>query len=370
MSRIVLTVNPGSSSTKTGLFMEQVCLISKEIVHKTGELSGLIDQEAQLELRLGYIRGFLEQAEADGIIQRDSIKLVMGRGGLIGPVKSGVYIIDDQMKYVLRNQIYGSHASNLGALLAEQIGSELGIPSYIADPPSVDELIAVARISGIRTIERSSLFHALNHKAAAREAAGIIGLPYEQLKMIVCHMGGGISVGLHNMGKVVDVNNALEEGPMTPERAGSLPSLPLLVQYTKSNQNYDTFYRLINGRSGLFSYTGSANVKELEQTMEEDPENKSAIDAMVYQICKEIGSLAPIVCGEIDAIVLTGGLARSNYICEQIINRTNFIAQHIRIPGERELQALAAAGIRLLDKEIEPLRYETLSERGADNEAF
>lgn len=358
MSGFILAINPGSTSTKIGLFSGNKCLLKRDLNHDIAELDKLTDQKEQIELRLKYIREFLTVAETEGTAAISKIDLIMARGGLIGPVSSGVYVINEAMKQVLRSEFYGSHASNLGALIADRLSQEIGKPAYIADPPSVDEMSPVARYSGLKSIERLSLFHALNHKAAAREAASIIGHAYEELQLIVCHMGGGISVGLHSRGRVVDVNNALEEGPMSPERAGSLPSLSLLRQFSESGSEPDQFRKVINGRGGLASYTGSANEKELEAAMQLNHGYKEAIDAMIYQIIKEIGALAAIASGCVDAIVLTGGLAKSDYVCGEIEQKTSFIAGIIRIPGERELQALAAAGLRLLAGGTKPLKYD------------
>lgn len=356
MSSVVLTINPGSTSTKIAIFKQDSCLLSREISHDTAELNKLTDMSGQIEYRLNYLREFLHDAEE--VISISSIDLIMARGGLIGPVISGIYAINDTMKNVLMSELYGSHASNLGALLADKLGQDLGKPSFIADPPSVDELSILARYSGLNTIKRVSLFHALNHKAAAREAAAILNRSYEELQMIVCHMGGGVSVGLHCMGSVIDVNNALEEGPMSPERTGTLPTISLLNAYLKSGLLPNQFMKLLNGRGGLMSYTGSANEKALEAQMQDNPQYKEAIDAMIYQISKEIGALAAAAYGRIDSIVLTGGLARSSYICDEIGKRTSFISELIVIPGERELQALAAAGIRLLAGHASPHQYQ------------
>ncbi len=358
MSRIILTINPGSTSTKLGLFSGVNCLLNRDIDHNSDDLNVISGQEDQIELRLKYIREFLAEAEADLIAIRSDIDLIMARGGLIGPVSSGVYTINDAMKQVLTSECFGSHASNLGALIADRLSLEIGKPAYIADPPSVDEMNPIAKYTGLKTISRLSLFHALNHKAAAREAADIIGLPYDRLQLIVCHMGGGISAGLHSMGRVVDVNNALEEGPMSPERAGTLPTISLLREFSQSGLSTDKYRKLINGRGGLVSYTGSANEKELEEAMQSNHDYREAIDAMIYQIIKEIGALAAAAAGRVDAIVLTGGLAKSSYICEEIERKTSFIARIIRIPGERELQALAAAGLRLLEGLTVPRKYE------------
>jgi butyrate kinase len=293
----------------------------------------------------------LVDAEEDKVIQASQIDIFVGRGGLIGPVKSGIYQVNEEMIAVLLEERFGSHASNLGALIVSALSDRFGKKAYIADPPSVDEFDNLARYTGLPSIKRRSLFHALNQKAAAREAAHSFGRSYEQMNMIVCHMGGGISVAAHRSGRVIDVNNALEEGSMSPERAGSLPSLSLLDLYSKSKMSVDSFRRTINGHGGLVAYTGTSDAAELEDQIISNSDYKLALDIMIYQICKEIGSMHAVLQGLTDVVVLTGGLARSEYICDSLRRQIGFIAPVSIIPGEREMRALACAGIKLLNNE-------------------
>ena len=361
MAWIVLIVNPGSTSTKAALYADEHCLLERTYKHSPEELAQLSSLEDQLNMRTNCILQLLVDAEEDKVIQASQIDIFIGRGGLIGPVQSGIYEVNEEMITVLLEERFGSHASNLGALIVSALSDRFGKKAYIADPPSVDEFDNLARYTGLPSIKRRSLFHALNQKAAAREAAHNFGRSYEQMNMIVCHMGGGISVAAHRSGRVIDVNNALEEGPMSPERAGSLPSLSLLDLYSKSKMSVDSFRRTINGHGGLVAYTGTSDAAELENQIISKSDYKLALDIMIYQICKEIGSMHAVLQGLTDVVVLTGGLARSEYICDSLRRQIGFIAPVSIIPGEREMRALACAGIRLLNNEATASVYSAAS---------
>jgi len=269
---------------------------------------------------------------------------VVGRGGLIKPIESGVYRVNDLMKMDLLESPMGEHASNLGALIADEIVSELkDVPAFIVDPVVVDEMEPVARLSGHPEIKRLSIFHALNQKAVARLFASSKGKEYEQMNLIVVHMGGGISVGAHRQGRVVDVNNALGgDGPFSPERSGGLPSKQLVDLCFSGKYTYEQINSMLIGKGGMVAYLGTNDFRDICRRAEEGDETaRLVIDAAAYQISKEIGSMAAVLEGRVDAIILTGGMAFQKSFNEKIISRINFIAEVAVYPGEDELKALA-----------------------------
>ncbi|MDF2570441.1 MAG: buk2 4, partial [Sporomusa sp.] len=285
---------------------------------------------------------------------------VVGRGGLLKPMLSGTYQINDYMLDDLRHNRYGSHACNLGAILADLIANQSNCPGYIVDPVVVDELAPVARITGRPETPRKSIFHALNQKAAAKRFAKSIDRPYDSLNLIVAHLGGGISIGCHTFGEVVDVNNALDgEGPFSPERAGTLPAGQFAEKILTENLDYITVTKLLAGKGGLAAHLGTNDVREVERRIAAgDTQAELVFQAMIYTIAKSIAAAAVPVCGKVDHIILTGGIAYSEQLTAKIKEYISFIAPVTVLPGENELQALAEGAYRVLTGEETAREYE------------
>ncbi|QKY69283.1 butyrate kinase [Lentibacillus sp. CBA3610] len=342
----VLVINPGSTSTKIGVFDDENCIFEKTIRHDTEELSQfqrIIDQYAFRR------RVLLEQLDYEGI-NISKLNAVCARGGLLHPIEGGTYQVNETMLQDLKMSHNGEHASNLGAMIAHEIAEGLNIPSFIVDPVVVDELSEVARISGVPEIPRKSIFHALNQKAAARKAAKEMGKDYTNLNLIVTHMGGGITIGAHKYGRVIDVNNGLHgDGPFSPERAGTTP-VGDLVSMCFSGQYYrDEIMKKLVGQGGLTAYLHTNDAVEVEHRIADGDAYASLIyDAMAYQIAKEIGAMGTVLKGDVDAIILTGGLAYGKKFVQLITDRIDWIADTLIYPGEDELQALNEGALRVL----------------------
>jgi len=356
IKRFILAVNPGSTSTKFGLFEEENRLFDKTLSHSLEEISGFNKMTDQLHFRKNLIMKELEEKGTD--LAR--IAAVVGRGGLIKPIESGIYEVNEQMIKDLLSASRGEHASNLGGLIANDIVSSLpGAKAYIVDPVVVDELEPVARISGHPEIERISIFHALNQKAVSRMYAETIGEKYEDINLIVAHMGGGISIGAHRKGRVVDVNNALNgEGPLSPDRSGGLPSWQLAELCFSGKYTKCEVKSMITGKGGMVAYLGTNNFKDVSRMADEG--NRKALlirDAAAYQVAKEIGAMASVLKGKVDAIILTGGLAYQETFVGKIREMVGFIAEVVVYPGEDEIKSLAFNGLLALDKKIEIKTY-------------
>jgi butyrate kinase len=354
--RLILAINPGSTSTKFALFEEENLIFEKTLRHTFEELSGFNKVTDQFHFRKDLIMKELAGQKIDF----SAIAAVVGRGGLIKPIESGIYKVNKKMIDDLRTGILGQHASNLGGLIADDIASSLpGAKAYIVDPVVVDELEPVARISGHPAIERVSILHALNQKAVARLYAESVNERYEDLNLIVVHMGGGISVGAHRKGRIIDVNNALNgDGPFSPERSGGLPSGQLVDLCFSGKYSYQELKSMITGKGGLVAYLGTNNFIEAN-IMADNGDQKAVliIEALAYQIAKEIGALAAILEGKVDAIILTGGLAYQESHVERIKKMVRFIADVVVFPGEDEIKALAFNGLLALDGKIEIKEY-------------
>jgi butyrate kinase len=351
----ILVINPGSTSTKIGVFDNEVSIFEKTIRHETESINnfaGIIDQ---YEFRKTTI---LETLDNEGI-NISKLSAVCGRGGLLRPIKGGTYSVNDLMLTDLRSGYAGQHASNLGGIIAFEIASGLNIPAFIVDPVVVDELEPIARISGFSLIERKSIFHALNQKAVARRVAKELGEKYNDLNLIVTHMGGGITVGVHKKGKVIDVNNGLHgDGPFSPERAGTVPVGDLVALCFSGEYYREEIMKKLVGQGGLVGYLGTNDAVKVEQQIAAgDEEAKLIYDAMAYQVAKEIGSASAVLSGKVDAIILTGGLAYGKGFVKAITDRINWIADVIVHPGENELQALAEGALRVLRGEEEDKVY-------------
>nr|WP_250160247.1 butyrate kinase [Caloranaerobacter azorensis] len=287
------------------------------------------------------------------------LSAVVGRGGLLKPIAGGTYKVNERMLEDLKVGVLGEHASNLGGILAHEIASQLNIPAFIVDPVVVDEMEDVARISGMPELERKSIFHALNQKAVARRAAKELGKAYNEVNLIVAHLGGGISVGAHKNGRVIDVNNALDgEGPFSPERTGGLPVGDLVKLCFSGKYTLAEMKKKIKGNGGLVAYLGTNDAREVVKMIENgDKKAELVYKAMAYQVAKEIGSLAAVLEGKVDGIILTGGIAYDKRFTKWIIDRVSFISKVFVYPGEDEMIALAEGGLRVLRGEEEAKVY-------------
>ncbi|MDR1984186.1 MAG: butyrate kinase [Prevotellaceae bacterium] len=353
----ILVINPGSTSTKIAVFENERAIFSENIKHSAEELSIFGYIIYQHKFRKELILHKLEEAKID----ISQIEIIVGRGGLIKPVLSGVYEMNDRLKEDLRKGVQGEHASNLGGLIADDIAKLIpNAKAYIADPVVVDELQDVARITGHPKILRTSIFHALNQKSVARRFAKSVGERYENLNLIVAHLGGGISIGAHLKGKVVDVNNGLDgDGPFSPERAGSLPSGALVKLCFSNKYTHEDVKKMLVGNGGLIALMGTNEAKDVEILADKGDERAKLIqDAMCYQIGKYIGAMATVLKGRVDGIIITGGIAHNKYLCNYVGEMVQFIASVQVYPGEDEMAALAINGLMILNGELQPIIYE------------
>jgi len=343
----VLAINPGSTSTKVALFEGERELWNITQRYGVDTLKAFPNVMAQEDFRLGEIELVLKQQNT----ALEEIDAFVGRGGVLRPIPGGTYAVNEKMLDDLRSCRYGAHASNLGAPIAWRLASKSGDkPSFIVDPVVVDELADIARVSGLPEAPRRSIFHALNQKFMARRLAAELGLDYENAKIIVTHMGGGVSVGVHDKGRVVDVYNALEgDGPFAPERAGILPNCGFVDMCYSGNYTFEQVQRRIAGEGGMVALLGTNDLREVERRIRSGDEKARLVyEAMAYQIVRAIGASATVVNGEVDAILLTGGIAHSEAFVELIKDRVSFIAPVYVRPGEEEMQALVQGALRVL----------------------
>lgn len=342
----ILVINPGSTSTKVALFKDKEKLNSKKIIHKMEDLKSFEHIIDQYEYRISLILDWLKQEN----ISLSSLIAVVGRGGLLRPMPSGTYIVTDKMIDDLKIGIQGEHASNLGGILAKGIADMEGINAYIVDPVAVDEFDDIARISGLPEIQRRSLIHALNVKAVSYKFAEELKKSINDLNLIVAHLGGGISVVPVKRGKMVDVNNASEMGPFSPERTGGLPVGDLVEMCYSGKYSFKEMKKKLKGEGGLAGYLGTTDAREAEERYKAGDEKAGLIlNAMAYQISKEIGAMATVLNGEVNRIILTGGLAYSKIITDKIIKMVKFIAPITIYPGEFEMEALNNGALRVIN---------------------
>jgi butyrate kinase len=338
-------INPGATSTKVAVFENETEIYSEKIAHSQEELSGFSSILEQLPMREKLVRGALERA---GLTPHD-LAAVCSRGGLLRHIESGTYEITDAVIQDVYHPPYGEHASSLGSVIARSIADEAGIPAYIVDPPSVDELAPIARISGFKGMERESFFHALNQKAIARKVAEKLGKTYEDINLIITHMGGGVSTAAHQKGRAIDVFNVRDEGGFSLDRGGSLP-VSALVNYCFSGPTRQEIKHTLSFESGVCSYLGTHDFRDVEDRMlAGDEEAKCIFRAMAYQLAKDIGSMAAVLHFDVDVIVLTGGIAHSRLFCDEISQYVEKIAPILRFPGELEMEALALGALRALN---------------------
>lgn len=350
-----LIINPGSTSTKIAVFDDEDIIFEKTLRHQTDELKGFNKISEQYEFRKNIILDALKENN----IELSSLTSIVGRGGLLKSIEGGTYSINEEMIRDLEIGVSGEHASNLGGMIAFSIAEALNIPSFIVDPVVVDELDDIARISGHPYFERKSIFHALNQKAVARRAACELGKRYNELNLIVVHLGGGISVGAHRQGRVIDVNNALDgDGPFSPERSGSLPMGAVVKACFSGKYTKEEISKMIKGNGGLNAYLNTNDAKYVsEMALAGDESARLIYDAMAYQVAKSIGECAAVLDGNVDAIVITGGIAYDKNFVKFISNKVKFISNILVYPGEDELLALAQGGLRVLRGEEKPKVY-------------
>ena len=355
MSHKILVINPGSTSTKIGVFEDEKLLFDKTLCHSAEEIAQFPTIADQKDFR----KKLVLEALAENHFDMKELSAVCGRGGLMKSIPGGTYQVTTSIVVDLVKGVQGQHASNLGGILAREIADELDIPAYIVDPPVVDEMSPVAKYSGHPLIQRRSKFHALNQKAVAKRYAKEHGTSYDQLNLIVCHMGGGVSVGAHVHGKVVDVENALDgDGPFSPERAGSLPTGDLVSLCFSGEYTEPQIRRMLAGGGGMVAYAGTSDMREVEKMAQEgNAKMAELIDAFHYQVGKEIGATAAAMHGKVDQIILTGGIAYGKKTVDAITDLVGWIAPITVYPGEDELLALAQGALRVLNGEEQVMKY-------------
>ncbi len=355
MSIKSLIINPGSTSTKIGVFEDETLLFEETLRHSTEEISQYASIVDQKDFRKQIIVDLL--AEKDFDIK--SLNVIVGRGGMLKPIPGGTYAVSDDLLEDLKIGKQGQHASNLGGILAREIGDSIGVPSYIVDPVVVDELMPEARISGVPELPRTSVFHALNQKAVAKRYAKEIGKNYEDLNLIVVHMGGGVSVGAHKNGRIVDVFNALDgDGAFSPERAGAVPTGALVKMCFSGKYTEKEVYSKLVGKGGFNAYLGTNDMRDIQKMIADgNKDAKLYCDAFLLQVAKDIGSMACVLEGKVDQIIVTGGIAYNAPVTDALKQKAGFIAPFTIYPGEDELLALTQGALRVMNGEEKAMEY-------------
>ena len=355
MSIKSLIINPGSTSTKIGVFEDETLLFEETLRHSTEEISQYASIVDQKDFRKNIIVNLLNEKNFD----INSLNMVVGRGGMLKPIPGGTYAVTDELLEDLKIGKQGQHASNLGGILAREIGDSIGVPSFIVDPVVVDEMMPIARYSGVPELPRTSVFHALNQKAVAKRYANEIGKAYTDLNLIVVHMGGGVSVGAHKNGRVVDIFNALDgDGAFSPERAGSVPSGALIKMCFSGKYTEKEVYKKIVGNGGFNAYMGTNDMRDVEKAVLAGDEKAIEYrDAFILQVAKDMGSMACVLAGKVDQIVVTGGIAYDKGVVAGLKERAEWIAPFTVYPGEDELLALVQGGLRVINGVEEAMKY-------------
>ena len=350
-----LIINPGSTSTKIGVFEDEELLFDETLRHSTAEIASYPSIYSQKDFRKDIILNFLK----DKGVEMSSFDFIVGRGGMLKPIPGGTYAVTDALLEDLKVGVSGQHASNLGGILAREIGDSIGVPSYIVDPVVVDELIPIARYSGVPEIPRVSIFHALNQKAVAKRYALESGKKYEDLNLIVVHMGGGCSVGPHKNGKIIDIFNALDgDGAFSPERAGAVPVGGLVKMCFSGRYSEDEVYRKLVGNGGFNAYLGTNDMRDVDKMVNEGNEKAAEVrEAFIFQMSKNIGAMATVLEGKVDRIIVTGGIAYDKIVVEGLRKRCEWIAPFTVYPGEDELLALVQGGLRVMRGEEKAGEY-------------
>jgi butyrate kinase len=351
---LILAINPGATSTKIGLFDGEYCRLRQSIPHDAADLAGFARLADQYPYRLGLVRKALNEA---GISPED-LTAVVARGGMLRPIPGGTYLINAEMLRDLEVGTYGVHISNLAPLIAHNIAQPLGLSAYIVDPVAVDEFWPLSRLSGLPGLERRSQSHALNMKAVAHSVARTLGKTYADLNLITVHLGSGISVAAHRKGRMVDVNNANNEGPFAPERCGGLPAYDFMKLCCSGKYTPQELTDLLTRQGGMYAYLGTKDVRVVEGRIADgDEQARLVLDTMCYQVAKEVGAMAAALEGQVDRIIITGGIAYSEYVVSRISQRVRFVAPVVVLPGEEELEAMVAGVLRVLRQEERPKAY-------------
>lgn len=355
MSIKSLIINPGSTSTKIGVFEDETLLFEETLRHSTEEIAQYASIVDQKDFRKDIILNLLKSKDFD----IKSLNMVVGRGGMLKPISGGTYPVTDALLEDLKVGVQGQHASNLGGILAREIADSIGVPSYIVDPVVVDELCPEARFSGVPELPRVSIFHALNQKAVAKRYAKESGKAYEDLNLVVVHMGGGVSVGAHKNGKIIDVFNALDgDGAFSPERAGGVPSGALIKMCFSGKYTQAEIYKKLVGNGGFNAYLGTNDMRNVAAMVADGDENAKLIrDAFILQVAKDMGSMACVLDGKVDQIIITGGIAYDKYVVASLTEKAGWIAPITVYPGEDELLALVQGGLRVLNGEEAAMEY-------------
>lgn len=350
-----LIINPGSTSTKIGIFEDEELKMDETLRHSTEEIAkydSIIDQK---DFRKNIILDFLKEKNIDV----NTFNVIVGRGGLLKPIEGGTYEVTDAVVKDLEIGVQGQHASNLGGILAREIADQIGVKAYIVDPVVVDELSDVARVSGMPDVQRTSIFHPLNQKAVARRYAKSVGKKYQDLNLVVAHLGGGVSVGAHDHGRIVDVYSAFEgDGAMSPERCGGLPTGALIRLCYSGKFSEKEMLKKATGAGGFNAYLGTNDAREVMKKIDAgDEKARLVMDAFIFQVCKDIGAQATVLKGKVDQIIITGGIAYNERITSAMKERIGFIAPVTVYPGEDELLALAQGAIRVMNGEEQAKVY-------------
>ena len=350
-----LIINPGSTSTKIGVFEDETLLFEETLRHSTEEIAKYASIVDQKDFRKEIITNLLKEKNFD----INSLNMVVGRGGMLKPIPGGTYAVTDDLLNDLKIGKQGQHASNLGGILAREIADSIGVPSFIVDPVVVDELCDIARYSGVPELPRTSVFHALNQKAVAKRYAKECGKAYDTMNLVVVHMGGGVSVGAHNNGRVIDVFNALDgDGAFSPERAGGAPSGALIKMCFSGKYSQKEVYSKIVGKGGFNAYLGTNDMRDVEKMVNDgDTKAKEIRDAFILQVSKDIGSMAAVLKGKVDRIIVTGGIAYDKGVVAGLKDACEWIAPFTVYPGEDELLALVQGGLRVVTGEEEAKVY-------------
>lgn len=354
MSNQLLVINPGSTSIKIAVFLDSKSILEEKILHPKEDLESFSAIWDQLEYRYQAVLSFLK---TNNLSSKD-FNAIVARGGMFKPMAGGTYKVNQAMMEDARTGPVGIHPGNLACVIAHRLATQAGISAYVVDPISVDEFEPLARYSGHPLIERRCLSHSLNLHATGRKAAAQLNIPFEKSRFILAHLGGGISVCPLKNGRMIDVNDASSDGPFSPERTGGLPLQQFISLCYSGNYSENEMRKLVMGKGGLLAYLNTYDAKKIEDLINQgDQATREIYEAMSYQIAKEIGAMSTVLSGKIDAIVLCGALAHSRMLTQWIINRVNFIAPIIKMPGEFEMQALTDGVLRVLSGTEEPLEY-------------
>ncbi len=355
MAKKSLIINPGSTSTKIGVFEDETLLFEETLRHSTEEIAQYASIVDQKDFRKKIILDLLSSKDFD----INSLDFIVGRGGMLKPIPGGTYEVSDELLEDLKIGKQGQHASNLGGILAREIGESIGKPSFIVDPVVVDELAPISRYSGVPELPRTSVFHALNQKAVAKRYAKETGVSYDSLNLVVVHMGGGVSVGAHEKGRVIDVFNALDgDGAFSPERAGAVPTGALIKMCYSGEYTQQEVYKKVVGNGGFNAYLGTNDMRDVDKMADEGNEKAVEIrEAFIQQVAKDIGSMCCVLSGKVDRIIVTGGIAYDKVVVDGLKSRCEWMAPFTVYPGEDELLALAQGGLRVINGEEKALQY-------------